>query len=550
MIIVSLSRYGPAQLRLSLRMPVWASVRLSVASPAALENRAMALQADGRVADIIDGDPDPMIKIHVDFLDEELHTSFRTEHTNTDGNPGDYYYPLDDPEWLNFKSYHRHPPDICKCKKPLYHIGQDEAIFKQNALPAFRWSVKGRSTLRPKSDGQGVMVSGMWCERRGFGFPMTREEVKKINEARQRTNLPLLVADESPGLVFFQYGKSKEGYWDGQKFQEQCVQFVNAVEILYPTMQIVLEVDHSSGHLKEQSDGSMVNAMNVRWGGKASAKRDTVIEEGCLGPDPPVLNGRQLTIGSVQRMVFEDDSPPPFQDINVPKYDREMTPDEKIQALEKMRRSKAQKARKGGQDIADVPDVQPSFTILGYVGKNKGIFQILYERGLYKDKMKGRQTDTAKERFEMNGDSRLIVTPDLDAHAVLNNCTDFKFERTALQEVIESRGHILLPSVVCTPETAGGGIEYGWGKLKYEQRRENDLATRLEAGVKFVERVRKICKNTGIFVSVSLLTPKPATGPRSPRNGLHSHKGLHSIFHATSFIHVLSIRHLNSFHCR
>jgi hypothetical protein len=94
------------------------------------------------------------------------------------------------------------------------------------------------------------------------------------------------------------------------------------------------------------------------------------IEEGCLGPDPPVLNGRQLTIGSVQRMEFEDDSPPPFQDINVPKYDREMTPDEKIQALEKMKRSKAQKAKKGAQDIADVPDVQPSFTILGYVDKN------------------------------------------------------------------------------------------------------------------------------------------------------------------------------------
>jgi hypothetical protein len=87
--------------------------------------------------------------------------------------------------------------------------------------------------------------------------------------------LPLLVADESPGLVFFQYGKSKEGYWDGQKFQEQCVQFVNAVEILYPTMQIVLEVVHSSGHLKEQSDGLMVNAMNVRWGGVKQVQSET-----------------------------------------------------------------------------------------------------------------------------------------------------------------------------------------------------------------------------------------------------------------------------------
>ena len=59
--------------------------------------------------------------------------------------------------------------------------------------------------------------------------------------------------------------------------------------------------------------------------------------------------------------------------------------------------------------------------------------------------------------------------------------------------------HILLPSVVCTPETAGGGIEYGWGKFKYEQRRENDCATRLEAGVKFVERVKKLCKYTAVL---------------------------------------------------
>jgi hypothetical protein len=302
-------RYGPAQLRLSLRLPVWVSVRLSMASAAAIENRAMALQADGRNPDIEGEDADPMVKIHVDFLDEELHTTYRTQHQTVDDNPGDYYYPLQDDEWQNFKCYHRHPPDICKCRRPLYHIGQDEAIFKQNALPAFRWSVNGRSTLRPKSEGQGVMVSAMWCERRGFGFPITHDEVQKINRARTGTDLTAIAPSESPGLVFFQYGKSKEGYWDGQKFQQQCVAFINAVEILYPSLQIVLEVDHSSGHLKEQSDGLMVNAMNVRWGGKASAKRDTVIEEGCLGADPPVLNGRQLTIGSVQRMVFEEDSP-------------------------------------------------------------------------------------------------------------------------------------------------------------------------------------------------------------------------------------------------
>ena len=57
----------------------------------------------------------------------------------------------------------------------------------------------------------------------------------------------------------------------------------------------------------------------------------------------------------------------------------------------------------------------------------------------------------------------------------------------------------MLPSVVCTPETAGGGIEYAWGKLKFEQRRQNDSAVRLESGVKFVERVRVLCMDKTIL---------------------------------------------------
>ena len=57
----------------------------------------------------------------------------------------------------------------------------------------------------------------------------------------------------------------------------------------------------------------------------------------------------------------------------------------------------------------------------------------------------------------------------------------------------------MLPSVVCTPETAGGGIEYAWGKLKFEQRKENNSAVKLESGVKFTDRVVKLCKNTDIL---------------------------------------------------
>ena len=48
----------------------------------------------------------------------------------------------------------------------------------------------------------------------------------------------------------------------------------------------------------------------------------------------------------------------------------------------------------------------------------------------------------------MNGMADKIRPDNLDGHAVLRVCPDFRYERTALQNLIEKRGHILLPSVV------------------------------------------------------------------------------------------------------
>jgi len=92
-----------------------------------------------------------------------------------------------------------------------------------------------------------------------------------------------------------------------------------------------------------------------------------------------------------------------------------------------------------------------------------------------------------------------IVPPHLDAHAVLSACDDFMNERTALQEAVESRGHILLPSVVCTPETAGSGVEYAFGKLKFEHRKANTDVTVLRGGQEFISRVKALCVREDIF---------------------------------------------------
>ena len=382
--LMAINRYGPAQLQASLWLPEWIEVPLASATPMALENREKILKAcsiDPAIPSPTADDPNPTVKIHLDYLNEEVHEKYRAEMMTRTGRPGEYYYDLGAPEWNDLPCRRRHDPALCKCRLPLYHVGQDEAIFKQFAMPSSCWNVKGMIKLRQKSEGMGNMVSGFFDEWRGFGLRLTDEEIVLVNNVRKERYLQSGTAPRkdielgsSPGLIFFEYGngKGKQGYWDGIKFQEQCIDFMDVVEIIYPGMQMLLEVDHSSGHLKEQTDGLMVNAMGCNWGGKTNPKRDSVMEEGCLGPDPPSINGVALTIGMTQRMIFGPDDPPPFNDLKALPFDRPMTEvevaKEQSKRLKKSQNSNEEEAR---EEVADAP-----FVVLGYVGKNKGIFQV------------------------------------------------------------------------------------------------------------------------------------------------------------------------------
>ena len=62
---------------------------------------------------------------------------------------------------------------MCKCHCPLYHVGQDESIFKAFLYSSSQWIIKGVRGVRKKTEGPGEMVSAMQDEIRGFGFPMT-----------------------------------------------------------------------------------------------------------------------------------------------------------------------------------------------------------------------------------------------------------------------------------------------------------------------------------------------------------------------------------------
>ena len=140
----------------------------------------------------------------------------------------------------------------------------------------------------------------------------------------------------------------------------------------------------------------------------------------------------------------------------------------------------------------------------GYVGKAKGMKQIAWERGWYKPASEGK----------MHGkkvDEESTEDPTLSLPHVLSTCWDFAHEKTALQEYVESRGHILRMCVKGHPELAGVGIEYSWGKAKQKFRRDvNDrkpghlhrnIVKCFSREAKFlpVSRIRKFARKTRAY---------------------------------------------------
>ncbi len=117
----------------------------------------------------------------------------------------------------------------CKCDLPIYHLGQDESIYRSNAYPKKSWHVNGEAPLQKKGDGSGVMVSAFVDEERGFGFPVTQDELDQINSHALRANKPLIGANiasnptKSPGLEFFNYGSGdgRQGWWNCSTFCNQ-----------------------------------------------------------------------------------------------------------------------------------------------------------------------------------------------------------------------------------------------------------------------------------------------------------------------------------------
>jgi len=127
-------------------------------------------------------------------------------------------------------------------------------------------------------------------------------------------------------------GKWEIGWWDYARFADQVTDFIDLFEFLYPDYQLLLEVDHSSGHAKLLDDGLHVSNINSSFDGKQKLLRSTTMDMGCLGNHPAVMmthdgqhHNVKLVLTDVQSLVFLPDDPPPFYALCTPKYDTPMS---------------------------------------------------------------------------------------------------------------------------------------------------------------------------------------------------------------------------------
>ncbi|CAM9575691.1 unnamed protein product, partial [Heterosigma akashiwo] len=307
-------------------------------------------------------------------------------------------------------------------------ICQDEVIYKAYDDQKRCWALPGFRALRKKGEGPGIMCSGFLTQQNGF-LELSREDVDKINRCRQQENLgPLTHLTETTdpnnpnekifrSYYFFEYGKSREGYWNGDRMVEQLKEMIWVYEYVYPDHKLVFTFDYSQCHHCLPDDALTTSRMNVHPGGKnqpLNMRSAQATKDYAPGKNYP----EGVKAGEFQSMYFQEgDAPPDGVDVNTD----------------------------AGSDKWEAMLATPTL---------KGMKYILQERGLY---VKGMTKNGGKERVA-----------ELSMKEAIGKWPEFQNQKSKLHEVVEARGHVCLftPKYHC--ETVP--IERVWCKSKYYLR--------------------------------------------------------------------------------
>ena len=383
--------------------------------------------------------------------------------------------------------------------------------FKQYSFTKKAWkSSDGSMALIPKDEGAGVMISAFVSREFGYGFELNNEDLVKVNTYRRGKqysdrdaarkkmgNANKKPLTTSPFVIKFEYGVQGEGYWNYDAMSVQFEDCIDCMKVLHPQYDIIFLFDHSCGHDRKRPDGLNAGAMSKGYGGSQVKMRNSTIfrEQGYLGEYYKQVN--LLKVGDSQTMIYAaDDVGPSYlspEQRQLKRMDRDTGKCKKVKhtrsELIKMLAEKdiiAQGNLKKIQEIArnsDVPiDHDKPIIEEGWVGKPKGMMQLLYERGFL--------DSTKLDSYTLNGkkDEYGNTIPNTSLKEMMNSLVDISEEETLLQYHGRLLGVTVDRSPKCHPEIAGEGIEYCWAaaKMCYRQLRISEKRTK----AKFLNSVK------------------------------------------------------------
>ena len=375
-------------------------------------------------------------------------------------------------------------------------LGQDEVIMKQFIFTLLAWTLPdGSRPLIPKDEGMGLMVSAFTCRELGFGHTIPVNVLERVNAKRMNEKY----SDEKAAITLFgsakkqlltstpfirrlEYGQNKEGYWSYDHMVVQMEDVVDILQMQFPEFDFIFLVDHSNGHDRLQPDGLNINKISVKYGGQQPEMRDTRLTSSNLF-GPFHTKDHALQIGSVQSMQFSEiDAGPCYlseSERRKKRYDRttekkrtrDIVRADLVKSLIAIGVKDPKGNRKKLQELAKHHNLPTKYeqTVIdeGWVGKQKGSLQILFERGWIDPDNIGAYTRKGRKVENVLLDVEGINSID----DLMQKQADFKEELTLLQYHAQKLGVVLDRSPKCHPEIAGEGIEYAWAFSKQEYRR-------------------------------------------------------------------------------
>jgi hypothetical protein len=363
------------------------------------------------------------------------------------------------------------------------------------------------------------------------------EQLAKVNERRQNKKygdkeaaIYLLGSADKKDLVsspfarYLEYGKGKDGYWSYNHMVLQLEDCTDVFKVLYQQFDIVYELDHSSRHDKEKSDGLTRTPSMLGWehGCKQRSMRGSELTVNNTGT---VRHGRCINLGEIQQMNFGIDDLPPVLKPLCPKLStptgktvsRDLNVSEVKACLEveKLNSDGKQQVLVDRCIEAGLP-VKLTYPVMtpGYVGQPKGAAHIAFEPGFFDASLKlpnGKKVSFAgskvqeAEAAELNVAQQEAVASTIivdhrkkkkpkvkrdketSVREILKRCEDFANETPQLEFIAHTYlGAFIRLTPKCYPEITGRGIGYAWGYAKIRFRRGiNDAAaSHLEENVK------------------------------------------------------------------